>query len=104
MGLRNRVLGLALVLLLAACHKADEGRSATGQVLQGTISDNMIPLDKLTSEAPLAAPEEQGGKPGAKPTAGPSGEPSATPSGEPSAAASAAPETAAPGEAVGGGD
>jgi len=100
-GLRNRLLGLALMLLLAACHKADEGRSATGQVLQGTVSDNMIPLDKLTSEAPLAAPEEQGGKPGAKPTAGPSGEPSATPSGEPSAAASPAAETAAPGEAGG---
>lgn len=46
----------APALLLAACgdgDKADDARTASGQVLQGTISDEMLPLDKVTSEPPL---------------------------------------------------
>ena len=59
-------LALAALVLLAGCNKSDDGgRSATGEVLPGTISDDMLPTDKLTSEAPLAAPSASGDKSGA---------------------------------------
>ena len=46
---------LVPLVLLAACHKSSENdkRSATGEVLQGTTSDDMIPLGQLTSQPPL---------------------------------------------------
>lgn len=52
---------LALVLplaLLAGCHKSakNDERSASGEVLQGTTSDAMLPLDKLKSQGPMLAP------------------------------------------------
>ena len=58
-----------LTLLLAACGDepapaVEEGeREASQEVLEGTISDDMIPLDELRSTAPLAEPEadEDGG-------------------------------------------
>jgi hypothetical protein len=42
---------------LAACNgeTAEEGQAA-GQVLEGTISDQMLPVDQVRSEAPLADP------------------------------------------------
>ena len=45
--------------LLAACNDApaDEGRAAAGEVLEGTISDAMLPVDRVTSEPPLEDPE-----------------------------------------------
>ncbi|MFN4037753.1 MAG: hypothetical protein ACK4IB_00325 [Erythrobacter sp.] len=59
-------LALALCLIpLAACDSAPGGPSgetggrAEGEVLGGTISDDMIPLEQLRSEAPLA-PREGG--------------------------------------------
>ena len=61
-------LALTAIALLAACNKSTQtNRSASGEVLQGTISDNMLPLDKVTSQPPLAAPTGNGkgsGKPG----------------------------------------
>lgn len=44
--------------LLAACDRepAEEG-AATGEVLEGTVSDAMLPLDRVRSEAPLEDPE-----------------------------------------------
>ncbi len=44
---------------LAACNDApaEEGRAATGEVLEGTISDAMLPVDRVTSEPPLEDPE-----------------------------------------------
>jgi hypothetical protein len=44
-------------LALAACNgdTAEEGQAA-GQVLEGTISDQMLPVDQVRSEAPLADP------------------------------------------------
>ena len=44
--------------LLAACdrERAEEG-AATGEVLEGTVSDAMLPLDRVRSEAPLEDPE-----------------------------------------------
>lgn len=56
---RAACLVLAPVLLLAACGDkaaapAEQGGAASGEVLQGSVSDAMIPLDQLKSEAPLA--------------------------------------------------
>lgn len=49
----------ALVLLAAGCSEdatapAKEGGRAAGEVLGGSISDAMIPLDQIESQAPLA--------------------------------------------------
>ncbi|MBO0749860.1 MAG: hypothetical protein J2O44_05470 [Porphyrobacter sp.] len=48
------------LILLAGCHKTarNDQRSASGQVLQGTISDDMLPVDKLKSQGPVLAPTE----------------------------------------------
>ena len=54
---------LAGTLLLAACgDKAakGDGGMASSQVLEGTIGDDMIPLEDLRSQAPLAGPEKPG--------------------------------------------
>ena len=60
MSLRSRYsLMLASLLLLAACEdevvvtEGDDGREASGEVLDGTISDAMIPTDQLRSQPPL---------------------------------------------------
>lgn len=52
-------LALTALALLAACGEepADEGAAAQGEVLEGTISDAMLPLDRVQSEAPLEDPE-----------------------------------------------
>ena len=56
----KRALLLALTLSLAACEQqaadapAQQGGAASGEVLQGSISDAMIPLEQLESQAPLA--------------------------------------------------
>jgi hypothetical protein len=60
--LTYRSLALLLPLaLLAGCHKPakNDQRSASGEVLQGTISDAMLPLDTLKSQPPLLAPSQQ---------------------------------------------
>ena len=51
---------LTLALLLAACGEeapVDDSRSASGEVLEGTISDAMLPVDRVQSEPPLEDPE-----------------------------------------------
>ena len=61
-----RSLALLLpLMLLAGCNKSakNDQRSASGEVLQGTISDSMLPTDKLKSEPPLLAPSKQGTTP-----------------------------------------
>jgi len=56
----TRAAVLALVLLAAACTEeaaappAQQGVRAAGEVLPGSISDAMIPLEQLESQAPLA--------------------------------------------------
>jgi len=51
-----------LIPLLAACDSgapvADDeaSRAASGEVLEGSISDNMLPLQDLRSQPPVAAP------------------------------------------------
>lgn len=54
--MKARLLAAAsALLLLAGCgghkDKADQ-RTASGQVLQGTISDDMLPLATVTSQPP----------------------------------------------------
>jgi hypothetical protein len=55
----KRAFLLALPLALAACGQQadvpdDQARQASGEVLPGSISDAMIPLEQLDSQAPLA--------------------------------------------------
>ena len=52
-------LVLPALAVLAACGEgaADEGAAASGEVLEGTISDAMLPLDRVRSEPPLEDPE-----------------------------------------------
>jgi len=54
----SRLIAVAtLAAALTACNgdTAEEGQAA-GQVLEGTISDEMLPVDQVRSEAPLADP------------------------------------------------
>lgn len=67
MKLRFAMLALP-ALLLAGCGDSsadDDERTASGEVLEGTISDGMLPLDTVTSQPPLVK---------AQPSAGASGE------------------------------
>lgn len=56
----RRACALALLLLLAACEgnpvsgAGETGGAAEGEVLGGAISDDMIALEQLRSQAPLA--------------------------------------------------
>jgi hypothetical protein len=56
---KRLILVLAPLALLAACGEepAGDGRAASGEVLEGTISDAMLPLDRVQSEPPLENPE-----------------------------------------------
>ena len=54
----SRLIAVAtLAAALTACNgdTAAEGQAA-GEVLEGTISDEMLPVDQVRSEAPLADP------------------------------------------------
>lgn len=53
-------LAMPALALLAACGgdaTTDDSRSASGEVLEGTISDAMLPVDRVRSEPPLEDPE-----------------------------------------------
>ena len=53
-------LAMPALALLAACGgdaPTDDSRSASGEVLEGTISDAMLPVDRVRSEPPLEDPE-----------------------------------------------
>lgn len=65
---RGIALAAGGALLLAACAEddvaqppTDEVRGASGEVLEGTISDAMIPLDQLRSQPPLMRVEPTSG-------------------------------------------
>ena len=82
---------LALPLLLAACGDDpapavdEDGREASGEVLEGTISDDMIPLGEVRSQPPLeegaedsvdgATGDDAGGGSDARPASEPASEP-----------------------------
>lgn len=60
-GRNNIWAALALLALLAGCggdKSSSDARIAEGEVLEGSISDAMLPLDRLQSQAPLAEPED----------------------------------------------
>ena len=66
-----RLLPLALLLMLGGCGWFDsapaaQSGTAQGEVLPGSASDAMIPLDQVKSQAPLAPKVEGGDKKDAK--------------------------------------
>jgi hypothetical protein len=57
----------ALPLMLAACQgekKPAEASTAQGEILDGSASDAMLPLDTVRSQPPLAPEATESGKPG----------------------------------------
>lgn len=99
----------ALPLALAACgeKEADDKANAAGEILPGSISDSMLPLDTVRSHPPLApkpSPKGDAGEPTDEADA--DAEPlddaeqaidaAATPAASPAATAKAAPLPAAP--------
>jgi hypothetical protein len=87
---------LSLALLIAACGQqskpaADDSRSAEGQVLGGTISDAMLPLDTVTSQPPPMPAGAAEGDAEESPDETATG-PAAEPTPEASASATAAPK------------
>jgi hypothetical protein len=60
---------LALMLALPGCNKEaakPTGGTADGEILPGSASDAMLPLDTLRSQPPLAPKVEASGKPAGK--------------------------------------
>ncbi len=58
MPLKRLCLLIAPAALLASCGDKqapanDDGRSSSGEVLEGTISDAMLPVDTVRSQPPL---------------------------------------------------
>jgi hypothetical protein len=58
---KRLLLALPALALLAACGgnapAGNDRRAASGEVLEGTISDDMLPIDRVRSEPPLEDPE-----------------------------------------------
>ncbi len=95
----SRLLSLALVALLlslSACGQDKPKESAaSGEILPGSISDAMLPEDRLTSQPPLAPVAARPGKPGAAAEASdapPGDVPAVDPAAKPEPAAPQAPE------------
>ena len=66
---RTMVPILTMLAVLAGCQgeKKQEGAgTASGEVLEGSASDAMLPLDTVRSQAPLAPRSEGGGEGGDK--------------------------------------
>jgi hypothetical protein len=90
MMMRNAIVVGCLMLALAAC-KGDEkkavGGNASGEILPGSVSDAMLPLDTVTSQAPLAPKAETAEKSETtkpeRPSAGAKPKPSASAAEEP---------------------
>ena len=68
--MRTALVSLAcLALALSACKdepKKATGGTAQGEILPGSASDAMLPLDTVKSQAPLAPKSEGGDKSDAK--------------------------------------
>lgn len=89
---------LPLAALLAACQddKPAQGASAEGEILPGSASDAMLPLDTVRSQPPLAPKPTVSGKPGEASEAATEGaEGEATEAAAPAPAESPAPTPAA---------
>lgn len=88
--IRLAALAVLATLALTACHKGaknSDQRTASGEVLEGTISDAMIPYESLKSRPPLAPRTASKGSGAAATTSD---------SAEPDAAAAEAPAEPAP--------
>jgi hypothetical protein len=61
-----RIAPLVMALALSACGEDDgkkaQGGTAQGEVLPGSVSDAMIAVDQVKSQAPLAPKSEGGDK------------------------------------------
>lgn len=65
-------LALGALALLGGCNsEQNDRRTASGQILAGTISDDMLPVDTVSSQPPLmkAAPDAGAAKPSQEPAA-----------------------------------
>lgn len=66
--IKNAVSLAFAAMLIAGCSDEPEpapvtdDASASGNVLEGSISDEMLPLDTVQSQSPSAASEETGGE------------------------------------------
>jgi len=62
--MRRTIAAAALILALAACDSGTDGDTtgsgADGEVLGGTISDEMLPLDTVRSQSPPLRTEPSG--------------------------------------------
>lgn len=95
---RHAIVGTAAVLAAMALVGCGSGESESkgpaqgNQILEGSISDEMIAYDTLRSEPPLAKPAEGEGGAAAGSARGESGDASA-PTAEPEAGAASAAQT-----------
>lgn len=68
--IRTLAAAAPLLLAISACgdepavDTQDDGREASGEVLEGTISDAMLPVDQVRSQAPLVEVVEDEGEDG----------------------------------------
>lgn len=95
--MRSVVMMACLALVLGACkgeEKKTVGGTASGEVLPGSVSDAMLPLDTVKSQAPLAPKAEASDKAAARPGTD-AAKPAAGPADAPEAPASAATEPSA---------
>lgn len=83
--MRLSTLPLPLLAVLAGCggdgDSADRSAVAPVEVMEGTISDAMLPLATVRSQPPLLPAEPGAANPGGRPAATPAGTP--TPATEP---------------------
>ena len=73
----RRLSPILALALLAACGEeapADDSRAASGDVLEGTGSDAVLPVDRVRSQPPLAEPEARATGGSAAPAAPEEGE------------------------------
>lgn len=94
----TRRYGLALIamLALAGCQQEKSAAPAVagGQILEGSVSDAMLPIDTVRSQAPLAPPTGAARSPAATEAAAedqPAAEPTQSAPAAPEAASTAAP-------------
>ena len=96
------LLPIAALGLLAPCgddpapSPDDDDRTASGEILEGTISDAMLPVETLTSQPPLVVSSPEGaGEPAAGEADGEDGEEAGNEPGEGDSAESPAAAEAA---------